>query len=104
MMAKVVSSKDFREEIKSGVVLVDFYADWCGPCKMVAPILDELSEEFEGKAKIVKVNVDKNMDIAQKYVITNIPALLIFKEGEEVDRKIGFTPKAELKEKIEQFL
>jgi len=103
-MAKVVSSKEYQEEVKSGVVLVDFYADWCGPCKMVAPILEELSKELEGKAKIIKVNVDKSMDIAQKYVITNIPALLIFKEGEEVDRMVGFSPKAAIKEKIEKHI
>lgn len=103
-MAKVVSSKAYADEIKEGVVLVDFYADWCGPCKMVGPILDELSEEMEGKAKIIKVNVDKSMDIAQKYVITNIPALLILKDGVEVERKIGFTPKTTLKEAIEKYL
>lgn len=103
-MAKVVSSNEFQEEINSGVVLVDFYADWCGPCKMVGPILEELSDELEGKAKIIKVNVDKSMDIAQKYVITNIPALLIFKDGVEVERKIGFANKDELKAYIEKFL
>lgn len=103
-MAKVVSSKAYADEIKEGVVLVDFYADWCGPCKMVGPILDELSEEMDGKAKIIKVNVDKNMDIAQKYLITNIPALLILKDGVEVERKIGFTPKADIKETIEKYL
>ena len=103
-MAKVVSSKAYADEIKEGVVLVDFYADWCGPCKMVGPILDELSEEMDGKAKIIKVNVDKSMDIAQKYVITNIPALLILKDGVEVERKIGFTPKTAIKEAIEKYL
>lgn len=103
-MAKVVSSKAYADEIKEGVVLVDFYADWCGPCKMVGPILDELSEEMDGKAKIIKVNVDKSMDIAQKYLITNIPALLILKDGVEVERKIGFTPKADIKETIEKYL
>lgn len=103
-MAKVVSSKAYADEIKEGVVLVDFYADWCGPCKMVGPILDELSEEMDGKAKIIKVNVDKSMDIAQKYVITNIPALLILKDGVEVERKIGFTAKTAIKEAIEKYL
>ena len=103
-MAKVVSSKAYADEIKEGVVLVDFYADWCGPCKMVGPILDELSEEMDGKAKIIKVNVDKSMDIAQKYLITNIPALLILKDGVEVERKIGFAPKADIKDAIEKYL
>ena len=74
-------------------VLVDFYADWCGPCKMAAPIIDELSEEYKGKAEIGKVDVDANNEVAAKYGVMSIPTVIMFNGGEEVDRKIGFAGK-----------
>jgi thioredoxin 1 len=103
-MAKYTTGTDdnFNDEvIKSGVpVLVDFWATWCGPCKIIAPIVEELAEEFDGKAKIVKVDVDQNQDVAGKYQIRSIPTIVFFKNGEEVDRVIGAVPKNTLIDKL----
>ena len=74
-------------------VMVDFWAAWCGPCRMVGPIIDELSKEYDGKAVIGKVDVDNNQDFAAKYGVRNIPTVLLFKNGELVDRKVGVSPK-----------
>lgn len=82
-------------------VLVDFWAEWCGPCRMVGPVVDELAEEFEGKARIGKVDVDNNPQISTKYGIRSIPSLLIFKNGEVVDQIVGAVPKAQLKKQLE---
>ena len=103
-MIKVVNSNEFKSEIKKDMVLVDFFAEWCGPCKILSPILDELQVEFKDKINIIKVNVDNNMDIAQQYNISNIPALVVLKKGEEVQRLMGFSPKQEIKENIEKHL
>jgi thioredoxin 1 len=101
-MAIHVTDADFEELVlKSEVpVLVDFWAEWCGPCKMIAPIIDELSVEFEGKAKMVKVDVDSNSGTAMKYGIRNIPTLLFFKGGEVVDKQVGVVAKAALAKKL----
>ena len=82
-------------------VLIDFWAEWCSPCKVVGPIVDQLSEEFNGKAVIGKVNIDTNPDIAMKYGIRNIPTLLVFKNGEVVDKHVGVAPKVTLAAKLE---
>lgn len=82
-------------------VLVDFWAEWCGPCKMVGPVVDELAGEFEGKAKIGKVDVDSNPETSTKYGIRSIPSLLIFKNGEVVDQIVGAVPKSQLKKQLE---
>lgn len=103
-MVKIVNESNFNEEIQSGVVLVDFFAEWCGPCKMISPILDELKEELRGKVNIVKVNVDESSNIANEYNITNIPALVVLKDTKEVNRLIGFYPKQVIKENIEKSL
>ncbi len=105
-MAIHVTDATFEEEVlKSNVpVMVDFWAEWCGPCKMIGPIVDELSTEFEGKAKMVKVDVDNNGDTAAKYGIRNIPTLLFFKNGEQVDKQVGVVAKAALAEKINALL
>jgi thioredoxin 1 len=105
-MAIHVTDADFEELVlKSEVpVLVDFWAEWCGPCKMIAPIIDELSVEFEGKAKMVKVDVDSNSGTAMKYGIRNIPTLLFFKGGEVVDKQVGVVAKAALAEKINKIV
>tara|TARA_B100000315_G_C14359684_1_gene487869 strand:- start:455 stop:772 length:318 start_codon:yes stop_codon:yes gene_type:complete len=85
-------------------VLVDFWATWCGPCRTIAPMVDELSTEMEGKAVVGKVNVDENSDSPQTYGIRSIPALLIFKNGEVVDKLVGAVPKSQLKEKLEAYV
>ena len=103
-MMKVVNSNEFKSEIEKDMVLVDFFAEWCGPCKMISPILDELQAEFEDKINIIKVNVDNSMDIAEQYNISNIPPLVLLKKGQEVQRLIGFSPKQVIKENIEKHL
>jgi thioredoxin 1 len=90
-----------QEVLKSDIpVLVDFWAPWCGPCRMVSPLVDELAEELTGKLKVVKVNTDENQEIAIKYGIRSIPTLGIFKGGEIVDGVIGAIPKQAIKEKV----
>ncbi|MBI2860673.1 MAG: thioredoxin [Chloroflexi bacterium] len=85
-------------------VLVDFWAEWCGPCRMVAPIVDELAGEYEGKIDFAKVNVDENQKIAAQYSIMSIPTLMIFKEGKPQSNIVGFRPKSELKRSLDEVL
>lgn len=94
-MAQHVTDQDFDEVVlKSKIpVMIDFYADWCGPCKALAPVVDELSGEYEGKVKIVKMDVDANPDAPQKYGILSIPTMVFIKDGDEVDRLTGALPK-----------
>lgn len=104
-MARELNSSEFQNEVLncSGTALVDFSATWCGPCRMLAPVVDELSTEMQGKAKVFKVDVDKSSDIAQKYKIMGVPTVIIFKNGTAVDKMVGFQPKGVLKSKLEQY-
>ncbi len=108
-MAKNVmefSDKNFDQEVEkaSGVTLVDFWASWCGPCKMIAPVVEELSGEYEGKVKFGKVNVDDNPSTASKYGIRSIPTLVVFKNGAVVDQIIGVRPKGDIKKSLDKNL
>ena len=99
-MAKIINSQEFDNTIESGVVVVAFFATWCGPCKMLSPVIDELSGELEN-VNFVKVDIDQSMDLAQKFKIVSVPTLKVFKNGEEVDTLMGFMPKEVLKSKVE---
>jgi thioredoxin 1 len=98
-MVKKITEQEFQNE-KTGLVLVDFYADWCGPCKMVGPLIDELSEEMEN-IQFRKVNVDEENDLARRFNVFSIPTLILFKDGSELDRVVGYTPKPRLKSWLE---
>lgn len=101
-----VTEQSFDQEVlKAGTpVLVDFWAEWCGPCRMIAPIVEEFARDYEGKLKVTKLDVDDNTTIAMRYNIMSIPTLGIFKGGELVERIIGYMPKAELKRRVEAAL
>lgn len=106
MAAAQVTDETFEQEvIESSVpVLVDFWAPWCGPCRMVAPVVDEISEQYLGKVKVVKVNTDDNPSVASKYGIRSIPTLMIFKDGQRVDMVVGAVPKTTLASTLEKYL
>ena len=103
-MIKVLGSSAFDTEVKDRVVIVDFYADWCGPCKMLAPVFQELAKDMDGTAKFVKVDVDNTQDIAARFQVSSIPTVAILKDGKEVDRIIGFMPKQAIEAKIKQYV
>ena len=101
-----LTDDNFDEQIKkmSGPVLVDFWAAWCGPCKMIAPSLEQLAGEMEGRATVAKVNVDENGDVANRFGIRSIPTLMIFKEGRVVDQIVGALPKEQIRRMMEKHL
>mgnify|MGYP002633771403 FL=1 len=105
-MAVELTDSNFEELVVNSdkPVVVDFWAEWCGPCRMVAPVVEELSKDYEGKAIVGKVDVDANNEISAKYGIINIPTILFLKNGEVVDKQVGAAPKAALAEKLDKLL
>ena len=103
MTTKQVTDDAFETEVlkADGPVLVDFWAEWCGPCKQLSPVLDELAGEFEGKVQVAKVNIDQNPETPQKYGVRGIPTLMVFRNGEAVATKVGSMPKGQLSEWLE---
>ena len=101
-----VTDSDFDERIikGKGLILVDFWAEWCSPCRMVAPILEELAVEYEGQVTVTKLNVDKHQQTAARFGIRSIPTILFFKDGSQVDQVIGALPKPAFKTKVQQHL
>lgn len=101
-----VTDGDFTDMIENrdGLSIVDFWATWCGPCRMVAPVIEQLAKEFEGKLQVAKLDVDANQQIAMRYNVRSIPSILFFKDGHHVDTVVGAVPKAYLERKIEQHL
>ncbi len=105
-MAFEFTDANFKEEVldSEGVAVIDFWAEWCGPCRVIAPVIEELSHEYAGKVKVGKLNVDFNPEVSYKYNIRSIPTILILKNGEIVDRHVGTTTKKVLADKIEAAL
>ncbi len=101
-----ITEQTFEREVQNAAlpVLADFWAAWCGPCRMIAPIVEELAREYEGRLKVAKIDVDENPDLASRYGIMSIPTLAVFKDGQVVSRIVGYTPKAELQRHIQAAL
>ncbi|ERI89549.1 thioredoxin [Clostridiales bacterium oral taxon 876 str. F0540] len=104
-MAISINQSNFNEVINRDIpVVVDFWAAWCGPCKMLGPVIEEIANELEGKAVVGKVNVDENQDLAMKYKVFSIPTVLVFKNGQVIDQFVGFMPKAAIMDKLEKHI
>ncbi|NLZ50348.1 MAG: thioredoxin [Rikenellaceae bacterium] len=102
---QVANNKNFNDILASSrLVLVDFWASWCGPCRMLSPIVDDIAKEFEGKIEVAKCNIDDAEEVAAKYGIRSIPTLLFFKDGEVADKTVGFVNKAEIEKRINNLL
>ncbi|MDR9401278.1 MAG: thioredoxin [Psychroflexus sp.] len=99
-----VQDKDFKEKVLENdkLVLVDFWAEWCGPCRTLSPIIDEIADDYKGKVEVAKVDIDQNQEYAAKYGVRNIPTVLLFKNGEIVDKHVGVAPKKKYVDSINQ--
>ncbi|MBW5445974.1 thioredoxin [Cohnella sp. CFH 77786] len=103
-MAVAITKDNFNETVAQGVSLLDFWAPWCGPCKMQLPIVEELAEELKGQATIAKVNVDEEPELASQFGVMSIPTLILFKDGQPVDKLVGLQSKAALQAKIQNLV
>ena len=99
-MVTELNKDTFEDFVKEGTVLVDFYADWCGPCKVMSPIIDTIAEEVGDRAKVGKVNVDGNIELSEKFEVQSIPTIIVFKDGKEVNKFLGVTDKDVIKESL----
>ena len=103
-MVEELTNDGFNDFIKDGVVLIDFFADWCMPCRMMAPVIDNLSEKFDGKIKFGKVDIDGNQELAGKFNVASIPNFVLFKDGEKAHQFMGATSEENFEEKLNNFL
>ena len=105
-MAKIINTSQFRESVEqnSGVVVVDFFATWCGPCKMLAPVFEQAGEEMKNDATFLKVDIDQSLEIAQQFRISTVPTMMIFKDGKPVETLVGFMPKESIVQKVKSHL
>ncbi len=105
-MVQEITTETFDNEVinSSGVTVVDFFANWCGPCRKLGPILEEIESELSSKVKFVKINTDENLDSAKKYQVSGLPTLMVFKNGESVERMVGLMPKSSIITNIEKHL
>lgn len=101
---EIITKENFKEVVANGVVLVDFFATWCGPCKMLSPVLEKTAGELEGKVKIVKVDVDQDGELAMQFSVMSVPTMIIFKNGEAVKQLQGFTPQPQLISALSEFI
>lgn len=101
---KNITTNEFDKTISEGIVLIDFYADWCGPCKMLSPVLEDLSSDYNDKITFVKVDVDTEMSLAERFGIMSIPTVKVFKDGEEIKSFMGYMPKPAIKTLLDQII
>ena len=101
---RTLTDSNFDQEIRNGVVLVDFWAEWCGPCRRIAPIVEELAGKYDGRATVAKLNVDENPNIPGRFMIRGIPTLLLFKNGQLADTLVGLAPKEDIARMIDKHL
>lgn len=103
-MVNKINSNNFNNEIQNGVSIIDFFAEWCGPCKMLGPVFEELSNEMNDTVRFYKLDVDESLDKAYEYKVSTVPTMIIFKEGKVAEKLIGFMTKEQIKEKVEKYL
>lgn len=101
---RILNDQDFADEIKSGLAFVDFFAEWCGPCKMIGPVLEQLAPEYEGKINFFKLDVDKAPTTAQNYGVMSVPTMILFKDGEIIEQMVGFKPADDLRNQLDQHI
>lgn len=105
-MAKLVNNSQFYSKIRTSdkLVVIDFFANWCGPCKMLTPIFESLSKEMSDKVDFAKIDIDRSLEVAQQYKVVSVPTIILFKNGKELQRIVGFVPKEQIKTKIKAYL